>query len=201
MRSPLTARSRRDSLVICSVKLWALVGRWRWKPASDLVEHLSDLASRLANLRVSFQTVFMFGDGSAQSLDQQHQSFDRDCEAAGGINHHGQLNITPAVHQRDGTSEHVRLVARLLAKRRLGPGSGCWLWLGRRDRWGYGRITVAHRRWSVHRLAAHLYLGLDPESELHVLHRCPNPACFRPSHLYLGTNADNVRDRVARPDR
>jgi hypothetical protein len=45
-----------------------------------------------------------------------------------------------------------------------------------------------------------LFLGLDPESDLHVLHRCHNPACFRPEHLYLGTNADNVRDRIARRD-
>jgi len=90
------------------------------------------------------------------------------------------------------------LVTRLLAKRQLDPETGCWLWLGRRDRWGYGRITVAHRRWSVHRLAAHLYLDLDPVSDLHVLHRCHNPSCFRPDHLSLGTNADNVNDRKAR---
>jgi len=105
-----------------------------------------------------------------------------------------------AAHHLDGTSDE-RLVTRLLAKRRLDSDTGCWLWQGRRDRWGYGRITVSHRRWSVHRLAAHLYLGLDPESHLHVLHRCHTPPCFRPDHLYLGTNADNIRDRVGRREK
>ena len=93
------------------------------------------------------------------------------------------------------------MTARLLTGRRIDPVTGCWLWHGRRDQWGYGRITVCHRRWSVHRLAAHLYLDLDPVSGLHVLHRCHNPPCFRPDHLYLGTNADNVRDRMQRRHR
>jgi hypothetical protein len=59
-------------------------------------------------------------------------------------------------------SEGNPLAVRLLAKRQIDPDKGCWLWQGRRDKWGYGRITVSHRRWSVHRLAAHLYLDLDP---------------------------------------
>ena len=108
----------------------------------------------------------------------------------------------PTVPKRPtATREHSSLVARLVAKRRLDPETGCWLWQGRRDRWGYGRITVAHRRWSVHRLAATLYFDLDPASDLHVLHRCHTPPCFRPDHLYLGTNDDNVRDRIRRRDR
>jgi hypothetical protein len=147
---------------------------------------------------VPFQTVLVLGDRRAQPLDLQRQSFDRDCETANGIDHHLDLDLAPTFHHRDGTSEPHPLVARLLAKRRLDPATGCWLWQGRRDRWGYGRITVSHRRWSVHRLAAHLYLSLDPTSDLHVLHRCHTPPCFRPDHLYLGTNADNVRDRIRR---
>ena len=132
-------------------------------------------------------------------MDEQRQSFDRDSQTADSISHHDHLDLDPLfLHHRDATSEHDPLVARLLAKRQLDPETGCWLWRGRRDKWGYGRITVAHRRWSVHRLAATVYLDLDPASELHVLHRCDNPACFRPDHLYVGTNADNVRDRVSK---
>jgi hypothetical protein len=101
-------------------------------------------------------------------------------------------------HPLNATSDDSPFVARLLAKRKIDPDSGCWLWQGRRDKWGYGRITVAHRRWSVHRLAATLYFDLDPASDLHVLHRCDNPPCFNPAHLRLGTNAENVRDRVTR---
>lgn len=90
------------------------------------------------------------------------------------------------------------LIGRLLAKRQIDRVTGCWEWQGRRDRWGYGRITVSHRRLSVHRVAASLFLGLELESELHVLHRCDNPGCFRPDHLYLGTNEDNVSDRISK---
>jgi len=161
-----------------------------------VVEHRSDLIGRLLNLCVSFEIVFLDGDRRAPL--QKGQSLDRDCETANSISHHNQLNLGPAFHHLDATSEDNPLVARLLAKRQIDPDSDCWLWQGRRDRWGYGRITVSHRRWSVHRLAAHLYLGLDSESELHVLHRCHTPACFRPDHLHLGTNADNIRDRLAR---
>jgi hypothetical protein len=99
---------------------------------------------------------------------------------ADGIDHHFDFDLARAAfHHGDATSEDNRVVAGLLAKRQLDPTSGCWLWQGRRDKWGCGRITVAHRRWSVHPLAAHLYLGLDPESHFHVLQRCHNPACFR----------------------
>ena len=92
------------------------------------------------------------------------------------------------------------LVSRLLARRRVNPETGCWEWQGRRDRWGYGRITVSHWRRSVHRLAASLFLGFDLASRQHVLHRCDNPGCFRPDHLFLGSHLDNMRDRVADDD-
>ena len=88
-----------------------------------------------------------------------------------------------------------RLRERLLARRTVNQRTGCWEWQGRRDRWGYGRITVAHRRYSVHRLSAALFLGFDLSSPLHILHRCHNPPCFRPDHLHPGTHQENMRDR------
>ena len=92
----------------------------------------------------------------------------------------------------------LRLLGRLLARRRINPLTGCWEWQGRRDRWGYGRITIAHRRYSVHRLSAALFLGFDLTSPLHILHRCHNPPCFRPDHLRPGTHHENMRDRPPR---
>jgi hypothetical protein len=92
-----------------------------------------------------------------------------------------------------------RLAERLLAARTIDPITGCWEWQGRRDRWGYGRITVAHRRYSVHRLSASLFLGFDLTSPLHILHRCHNPACFCPDHLRPGTHQENMCDRGQSP--
>ena len=62
---------------------------------------------------------------------------------------------------------------------------------------GYGRIKVRGRRVLVHRLAYELTYGEVPEG-MKVLHRCDNPPCWRPDHLYAGTSADNMRDRSVR---
>lgn len=74
-------------------------------------------------------------------------------------------------------------------------GDGCWEWTGstNKQRGGYGRVTYAGRSMRTHRLAYELAYGIDP-GEAMVLHRCDNPPCCRPEHLFLGTNDDNMRD-------
>jgi hypothetical protein len=74
----------------------------------------------------------------------------------------------------------------------------CWLWTGARHRDGYGRVWV-HRRefYMAHRFAYELWVQKIPDG-LQVLHRCDVRNCVRPEHLFLGTNADNVADRVAK---
>jgi hypothetical protein len=74
--------------------------------------------------------------------------------------------------------------------------TGCWNWTGARIATGYGVMQYMGKRQSVHRVSAMLYLGLKPESKLLVLHRCDNPSCFNPKHLFLGTNLDNNLDCV-----
>jgi hypothetical protein len=82
--------------------------------------------------------------------------------------------------------------------------AGCWLWTAYRDDKGYGRIThrtdgvmVLH---IVPRLSWELHNGPIPDG-LWVLHNCPggdDPACCRPSHLFLGTALDNQLDCAAK---
>lgn len=62
---------------------------------------------------------------------------------------------------------------------------------------GYGAFQTATRRWLAHRASWVLHFGEIPGG-LWVLHRCDNPACVRPSHLFLGTNRDNVQDAIAK---
>jgi HNH endonuclease len=83
--------------------------------------------------------------------------------------------------------------------RKVEKTDGCWLWEGSDIiTGGYGRVawTVggARKRFLVHRLSWELAFGEIPAG-LFVLHRCDNPPCVRPDHLWLGTCTDNNRDR------
>jgi hypothetical protein len=173
---------------------------WR-QPGSDLVQHLVDLLERSFRLLVALPTLLAHGNGRVHARDKQAERFDRDCQTPQRVRQRGDVNPLRLHEQHDLDTDSSRLVTRLLQRRRIDPDGGCWHWQGRRDRCGYGRITVAHRRWSVHRLAASLWLGLEPASGLHVLHRYHTPSCFRPDHLYLGTAADNTNDRNRRRTR
>lgn len=77
----------------------------------------------------------------------------------------------------------------------------CWVWRGTIDArtGGYGRFRPdGHgRQVRAHRVSWELANGPIPEG-MHVLHRCDNPPCVRPDHLFLGTNRDNIADRVAK---
>lgn len=76
-------------------------------------------------------------------------------------------------------------------------GEGCWSWTGYRDPNGYGRLRVDGVPKLAHRLSWELYRGTIPEG-MHVLHRCDNPPCVKPAHLFLGDHDMNMRDKMAK---
>lgn len=80
------------------------------------------------------------------------------------------------------------------------PNSGCFLWLGTTNKdHAYGRIRgdKSRKMLLAHRVAWELYCGPIPD-DLKVLHKCDNPPCVNPDHLFLGTIPDNVADCVSK---
>ena len=71
--------------------------------------------------------------------------------------------------------------------------NGCWVWLASTNSDGYGLFWIGTRIEHSHRMAWVFTNGPIP-TRMCVLHRCDNPSCCNPEHLFLGTHADNMRD-------
>lgn len=79
------------------------------------------------------------------------------------------------------------------------PNSGCWLWLARIGPRGYGVVaTSGTTKALAHRYSLELYSGQKIPNDLLALHKCDNPMCVNPEHLYVATGLDNARDASMR---
>lgn len=73
------------------------------------------------------------------------------------------------------------------------PMTGCWIWTGNVNALGYGRFWVEGGLEYAHRCSWELHRGQIPDGA-NVLHRCDQPHCVNPDHLFLGSQADNMED-------
>ncbi len=77
------------------------------------------------------------------------------------------------------------------------PESGCWEWKRRSHTFGYGAVSFQGRNIPAHRAMWILHFGSIPDGLL-VCHKCDNPPCVNPDHLFLGTSTDNNRDMLSK---
>ncbi len=88
-------------------------------------------------------------------------------------------------------------IARFWSKVSISANTNkCWEWQAGKDEDGYGRFSI-RKQVKAHRFVWMITNGEIPDN-LYVCHECDNPSCVNPKHLFLGTNLDNTRDKVAK---
>lgn len=81
--------------------------------------------------------------------------------------------------------------------RKVDKSGECWTWTGSRNHKGYGRLSTPDGVRLTHALSWELHFGAIPAGKW-VLHRCDNPPCVNPDHLWVGTAKENTADMIAK---
>lgn len=92
-------------------------------------------------------------------------------------------------------SLNLDIKTRILRNILIDDSSKCWNWLGTKDKNGYGKLSYKSTHWRAHRLVFHIYKSEINKYEI-ICHKCDNPSCVNPDHLFLGNPLINMHDKV-----
>jgi len=106
-----------------------------------------------------------------------------------------------AFRRRSSRYNRYLVMRRFLKYVTIGDEDECWEWQGRTDGDGYGWFVWPDKKICLAHIAAYvLFVGKIPsrhgKKKLCVCHSCDNPSCINPTHLWLGTNKQNIRDMI-----
>lgn len=101
----------------------------------------------------------------------------------------------PGIYDLPAAAYHAMPMRRFLASQR--DVSRCWLWQGSINKSGYGLTKVGRKTAVAHRVAHWLAHGPIKSNQV-ICHRCDQPICCNPSHLFAGTQKDNIADCIAK---
>ena len=88
-------------------------------------------------------------------------------------------------------------IQRFWSKVKIAGPDECWLWTAGGHGQGYGHFTITRRCYKSHQVAKASVVGPIPPGSC-VCHTCDNPPCCNPAHLFIGTDTDNARDKIAK---
>lgn len=95
-------------------------------------------------------------------------------------------------------TEADRVIPEKRFYRFLKYNNGCWNWMGSKSQTGYGGFALTRRnKIGAHRFSWKYFRGPIPAG-MCVLHKCDNPSCVNPAHLFLGNSSDNMKDMFAK---
>ena len=99
-----------------------------------------------------------------------------------------------AISTRQRKINAMNIHERFMAKVNVPPGDMCWNWAGARSGSGYGQFWDGGRN-----IPAHWFLlESRPPKGKEACHKCDNKLCVRPSHIFIGSRSDNMKDMVSK---